>query len=90
MAAQPGDQRLQQWVTGIRELWDEWNPGRIRDPENELYDAYLIPTLRLLAMKASLEQIVTYLNWVVLEHMSLSEAPKTEAFAARLRKWFAR
>jgi hypothetical protein len=89
MILQSDDQRLQRLITGIRQLWKEWDPAHIRDPEPDQYDAYLIPTLHLLSMKASMQQIVVYLNWVALEHMGVSKVPKTEVFAARLRKWFA-
>lgn len=85
----PDAGQLKEWVAEIRRLWTDWNPQKICDPEPAQYDAYLIPTLRLLQMNSPADQIVEYLNWVVLEHLGVSEASEADAFSAQLREWFA-
>jgi len=85
----PDARKLEEWVADIRRLWAGWNPQKLSSPEPDQYDAYVIPTLRLLLMNASTEEIDNYLNWVVLEHLGLSEATRTDTFVALLREWFA-
>ncbi len=79
----------------IRDLWCEWDPigvTSLEDWPQDEYDSYLGPSLRMLETDASLQEICTYLAWVELEQMGLSETPAAQsgrlAFAARLREWY--
>lgn len=88
------NQQSRQRMAEVRELWNDWDPiGVVRgaDDVDDEYNSYLAPTLRLLERNAPIDEIVAYLNWVTLEHMGLSQVPRSaEQFAKQLQEWFSR
>jgi hypothetical protein len=60
--------------------------GEANDDE---YDAYLAPTLRLLERDASDSEFLEYLKSVVHDRMGLSQMPSSpHTFVEKLRAWF--
>jgi len=77
-------------IAEIRALWNAWDPiGVGGDPNDDEYNGYLAPTVRLLERGASVEEIVKYLKWVTDEQMGLSQSAGHAKFSEQLQRWFA-
>ncbi len=79
----------------IRDLWCQWDPIGVMDDPGwpcDEYDAYLVPTLRLLEQGASKEELADYLSYIVGEYMGLGdraiEYAQPMRFAGKLQAWF--
>ena len=83
-------QQSRERIAEIRRLWNEWDPiGAASDSNDDEYDAYLAPTLRLLERGASDGEVVEFLSYVVHDRMGLSQMPSPpHEFVAKLKAWF--
>ncbi len=90
MAVTLDKQQSRKRISEIRRLWNEWDPiGVASDANDDEYDAYLGPTLRLLEREVPDGEIVEFLKSVVHDRMGLSQMPSSpHEFAAKLKSWF--
>ncbi len=77
-------------IAEARALWNTWDPiGVTAGPNDDEYNGYLAPTVRLLERGAPTEEIVNYLKWVTNKQMGLSLAAGHAKFAEQLQQCFA-
>jgi len=89
MALTLDKEQSRQRIAEIRALWNAWDPiGVASDANDDEYNAYLAPTVRLLERDSPIEEIVNYLKWVTNEQMGLSQSSGHIKFAEQLRDWF--
>ncbi len=80
----------------LQDLWCEWDPIGVMSqgdwPRDE-YDSYLGPILRLLEADATAEHIITYLAYVEIDYMGMSDTHaasiQRQEFAQKLQNWYA-
>jgi hypothetical protein len=87
-------QESRQRYRELRGLWNEWDPiGVAGDENDDEYESYVGPCLRLLEKKADTDEIVKYLNYIIGEYMGLGDKgikySKPVEFAQRMQAWYA-
>jgi len=74
------------------EEWDPIGVRGVREAADE-YDTYVGQVGRRLREGATVDEIADYLTWVEQDHMGLGPSdavrPRNQAFAARLKAWYA-
>jgi len=76
----------------LRNHWNDFDPiGVMSDPDwpCDEYNAYIGPTIRLLEKKATEDEILALLQWVISDRIGLRfSLDEAKQFATTLRKWF--
>ena len=85
------EESRQRYAEG-RKLWNEFDPIGVADAVDDEYDSYVGPCLRIVEAGKSGSELVTYLRWVVFEHMGMSETPSgqeaIETFSQKFSDWY--
>ena len=73
-------------------LWNELDPIGVADAVDDEYDNYVGPCLRIVEAGEGTAELITYVRWVVFEHMGLSETPSgqeaIEVFSRKFGEWY--
>jgi hypothetical protein len=87
------EESRQRYAQG-RKLWNEFDPIGVVDAVDvdDEYDSYVGPCLRIVESGKGVPELVTYVRWVVFEHMGLSETllgqEGIEAFSRKFCEWY--
>lgn len=70
----------------VMEVLRRWDPiGVISDTNQDEYDAYSVPIVRMLDAGATADQVMDYMRWVVIERMEIGfDEPRSRSCAEEL------